>query len=91
MPLWLGEEIQAVLRRGDGELSALWPPLLGTLNLEAKNVRHDDHKLTSMCSILVLLPYQLHEDGQGYALPENRGGSKHPLYHKCCELDRNSG
>ena len=54
MSVWLGEEIQEVLRRGDGELSALWlPPLLGILNLEAKNYRHDDHNLTRMCSILL--------------------------------------
>ena len=54
MSVRLGEEIQEVLRRGDGELSALWlPPLLGILNLEAKNYRHDDHNLTRMCSILL--------------------------------------
>ncbi len=38
MPARLGKEMQAVLRRGDGELSALWLSLLlGILNLEAKN------------------------------------------------------
>ena len=54
MPVRLGEEIQEVLRRGGCELSALWLSLLlGILNLEAKNYRHDDHNLTRMCSILL--------------------------------------
>jgi len=52
--LRLWEEVQTVLRRGECELSALWLSLLlGILNLEAKNYRHDDHKLTRMCSILL--------------------------------------
>jgi hypothetical protein len=54
VPVRLREEIQEMLRRSDGELSALWLSLLlGILNLEAKNYRDDDHNLTRMCSILL--------------------------------------
>ena len=54
MSLRLREEVQEMLRRGDGELNALrLSLLLGILNLEAKNYRHDDHNLTRMCSILL--------------------------------------
>jgi hypothetical protein len=50
----MGVLADAVLRAGGGELNARWLlPRLGILNLEAKNYRHDDHKLTRMCSILL--------------------------------------
>jgi len=36
MPVWLGEEVQAVLRRGDGELNALLISLTRIPQLEVQ-------------------------------------------------------